>query len=232
MQCRATEEHKELFVLYIYHRSLLRSEVTFLQTSVSRTIRRKVAYIALLKCIVRGNQARVKNTDVRHPSSAVVMHRHKSASPVHNVSTETAFWRSITVLHLLYQYYVKHCSLSVVQRAGEFVVLRLEVFGFPLYRQATSINKIKLNGSNLITWELHTSWRIWIKLGISDFDGVPLRIHELREIRLNGSQTSLKGVIEILPPFSNFELDLDKIYKYVLSIKAIYYPTDAQIYNS
>jgi len=34
---------------------------------------------------VRGNQARVKNADVRHPSSTVVMHRRKSASPVHNV---------------------------------------------------------------------------------------------------------------------------------------------------
>ena len=34
---------------------------------------------------MRGNQARVKNADVRHPSSTVVMHRRKSASPVHNV---------------------------------------------------------------------------------------------------------------------------------------------------
>jgi len=34
---------------------------------------------------VRGNQVRVKNADVRHPSSTVVMHRRKSASPVHNV---------------------------------------------------------------------------------------------------------------------------------------------------
>jgi len=37
------------------------------------------------KCIVRGNQARVKNADLRHPSCTVVMYRHKSASPVHNV---------------------------------------------------------------------------------------------------------------------------------------------------
>ena len=28
---------------------------------------------------------RVKNTDVRHPSCTVVMYRHKSVSPVHNV---------------------------------------------------------------------------------------------------------------------------------------------------
>jgi len=40
---------------------------------------------------VRGNQARVKNAEVRHPSSTVVMHRRKSASPVHNVLIRTAF---------------------------------------------------------------------------------------------------------------------------------------------
>jgi len=34
---------------------------------------------------VRGNQARVKNADVRHSSSTVVMHRRKPASPVRNV---------------------------------------------------------------------------------------------------------------------------------------------------
>jgi len=39
----------------------------------------------VIKCIVRGNQAHVKNADLRHPSCTVVMYRHKSASPVHNV---------------------------------------------------------------------------------------------------------------------------------------------------
>jgi len=34
---------------------------------------------------VRGNQARVKNVDLRHRSCTVVMHRCKSASPVRNV---------------------------------------------------------------------------------------------------------------------------------------------------
>ena len=37
------------------------------------------------QCVVRGNQARVKNADLRHPSCTVVMYRRKSASPVHNV---------------------------------------------------------------------------------------------------------------------------------------------------
>jgi len=39
----------------------------------------------VIKCIVRGNQAHVKNADLRHPSCTVVMYRRKTASPVHNV---------------------------------------------------------------------------------------------------------------------------------------------------
>jgi len=39
----------------------------------------------VIKCIVRGNQARVKNADLRHPSCTVVIFRRKSASPVRNV---------------------------------------------------------------------------------------------------------------------------------------------------
>jgi hypothetical protein len=40
---------------------------------------------------VRGNQAGVKNADVRHPSSTVVIHRRKSASPFHNVVKKDTF---------------------------------------------------------------------------------------------------------------------------------------------
>jgi len=39
----------------------------------------------VIKCIVRGNQACVKNADSRHPSCTVLMYRRKSAPPVHNV---------------------------------------------------------------------------------------------------------------------------------------------------
>ena len=39
----------------------------------------------VVKCIVRGDQARVKNADLRHLSCTVVMYRRKSASPVHSV---------------------------------------------------------------------------------------------------------------------------------------------------
>ena len=38
----------------------------------------------IIKCIVQGKQARVKNAHLRHPSCTVVMQR-KSASPVLNV---------------------------------------------------------------------------------------------------------------------------------------------------
>jgi hypothetical protein len=48
----------------------------------------------VVKCIVRGNQARVKNADLRHPSCAVVMYRRKSASPVHNVFSSMNFMYS------------------------------------------------------------------------------------------------------------------------------------------
>jgi len=46
---------------------------------------------------------------------------------------------------------------------------------------------------------------------------MPLREHEFREIRINENQTLLKGVNEILSPFSTFEFELDKIHKYLLS---------------
>jgi len=49
---------------------------------------------------VRGNQARVKNADLRHPSCTVVMWRRKSASPVHNVLNiiyNSTFWANGSV---------------------------------------------------------------------------------------------------------------------------------------
>ena len=39
----------------------------------------------IIKCIVQGKQARVKNADLRHPSCTVVTSKRKSASPVLNV---------------------------------------------------------------------------------------------------------------------------------------------------
>ena len=39
----------------------------------------------IIKCIVQGKQARVKNTDLHHSSCTVVMQKRKSASPVLNV---------------------------------------------------------------------------------------------------------------------------------------------------
>ena len=42
---------------------------------------------------MRGNQARVKNADLRHPSCTVVMYRRKSASPVHNVLRSSLYFQ-------------------------------------------------------------------------------------------------------------------------------------------
>ena len=39
----------------------------------------------VIKCILCGHQAHVKNADLRHQSCTVVMYRRKSVSPVHNV---------------------------------------------------------------------------------------------------------------------------------------------------
>ena len=39
----------------------------------------------IIKCIVQGKQARVKNADLPHPSCTVVMQKRKSASPVLNM---------------------------------------------------------------------------------------------------------------------------------------------------
>jgi hypothetical protein len=39
----------------------------------------------VIKYIVQGNQARVKNADLHHPSCTVVMYKRKSASPILNV---------------------------------------------------------------------------------------------------------------------------------------------------
>ena len=55
----------------------------------------------ITKCIVRGNQSRVKNADLRHPSCTVVMYRRKSAAPVHNV-LDLGLARRQTVSHCLH----------------------------------------------------------------------------------------------------------------------------------
>jgi hypothetical protein len=54
-------------------------------------------YFCVIKCIVRGNQARFKNADLRHPSCTVVMYKRKSVSPVHNVLITV--WNTYTYIH-------------------------------------------------------------------------------------------------------------------------------------
>jgi hypothetical protein len=62
----------------------------------------------VIKCLVRGNKACVKNADLRHPSCTVVMYRHKSASPIHNVLTEKQFPQ----LHVMPLQYVTQVDLT------------------------------------------------------------------------------------------------------------------------
>ena len=45
----------------------------------------------IIKCIVQGKQACVKNADLRHPSCTVLMQKRKSASPVLNGLTSNSF---------------------------------------------------------------------------------------------------------------------------------------------
>ena len=55
-----------------------------------------------MKCYVRGNQAHVKNADLRHPSCTVVIYRRKSASPVHSVLPYSS--RNMSKEHKIYNY--------------------------------------------------------------------------------------------------------------------------------
>jgi hypothetical protein len=67
----------------------------------------KGSMYCVVKCIVRGNQTRVKNADWRHPSCTVLMYRRKSASPVHNVLKPQ--------LHYIYQrFYSVHLDRNII----------------------------------------------------------------------------------------------------------------------
>jgi hypothetical protein len=77
LKCRAEQEqNKDLFVLYIYHTSFILSE-----GHVSINIRQqdhlgKGSMYCVIKCIMCGHQAHVKNADLRHLSCTVVMYKH------------------------------------------------------------------------------------------------------------------------------------------------------------
>ena len=49
-----------------------------------------------VKCYVRGNQARVKNAELRHLCCTVVMYRRECVSPVHNVLNEDCLYLLLT----------------------------------------------------------------------------------------------------------------------------------------
>ena len=49
----------------------------------------------IIKCIVQGKQARVKNANLRHPSCTVVMYKRKSALPLLNVLKSKKILRTV-----------------------------------------------------------------------------------------------------------------------------------------
>jgi len=53
----------------------------------------------VIQCYVRGNQARVKNADLHHPSCIVAMYRRKSASPVLSVLNNFGYSTHIHLSH-------------------------------------------------------------------------------------------------------------------------------------
>jgi hypothetical protein len=57
----------------------------------------------IIKCIVQGKQARVKNADLHHPSCTVVMQKRKSASPVLNVLN----FKLIKIFYIGFTIYLK-----------------------------------------------------------------------------------------------------------------------------
>jgi len=81
MHSTATEENKEVCSLQIINSEWGHVSINIRQQDHSET----GSMYCVIKSIVRGNQARVKNPYLRHPSCTVVMHTRKSASPVHNV---------------------------------------------------------------------------------------------------------------------------------------------------
>ena len=87
----------------------------------------------IIKCIVQGKQARVKNADLRHPSCTIVMLKRKSASPVLNVLSDTRNIRSYVNLRniwyvaaALYLYYLVLASESEYTNIKKYVLIYMK----------------------------------------------------------------------------------------------------------
>ena len=74
----------------------------------------------IIKCTVHGNQARVKNADLHHPSCTVVMYRRKSASPIHNVLTQFSTATKYSSTGSEFNHTQIHCTYS----KGKFNIIQ------------------------------------------------------------------------------------------------------------
>ena len=95
----------------------------------------------IIKCIVQGKQARVKNADLRHPSCTVVGEKRKSASPVLNVlrSVMKINMRHINVILLHFT-----CSVLYVTKEPNVTTLHMNTvkYAAPVEMQK-SIKKVE-----------------------------------------------------------------------------------------
>ena len=85
-KCRAEQQRKIKSCLFSILSQIINSEWGQVSINIRQQDHSKTGSMyCVIKCILQGNQARVKNADLRHPSCTVVMYRRKSASPGHNV---------------------------------------------------------------------------------------------------------------------------------------------------
>ena len=85
-ECRAEQQTKIKTCLFYPYPRLYFSEWCHVPINIRQQDHaEKSSMCCVVQCIRRRNQARVKNTDLRHPSCTVVIRRRKSASPVLNV---------------------------------------------------------------------------------------------------------------------------------------------------
>ena len=113
---------------------------------------------------MRGNQARVKNADVRHPSSTVLMYRRKSASPVHNVL--------ITKLNNVVRFTILY-FLSKLLEWSDVMVKNLGPLSFLPNR---SYRNQRMSARNVFTMYLHRS-AVFIS-SLSSSSGYPKHFQE------------------------------------------------------
>ena len=124
MQSRATEENKRA-VCSLYLSQIINSEWGHVSINICQQDHSERGSIyCVIKCTVWGNQACVKNAGLRHHSCTVVMYRHKSVSPIHNVLIHVVIWS-------WYKGSVSHTHLCHVAVWETFLLTYKELYCVP-----------------------------------------------------------------------------------------------------